>query len=199
MRADTAGLVLAAGGGSRYGMPKALVTYAGKLLVEHAADTLREAGLAPGVVVLGAAAPQVVATARNLPRAVINPDWATGLGSSLRAGLRALAGTPAIAVVVLLVDMPEVTPLAVRRIAAHATPDALVMGGYGERRGHPVLLGRDHWAGVAAAATGDKGARDYLRAHAAEVRIVEVGDVAGDLDLDVPLTSRPLPGLTPSP
>jgi nicotine blue oxidoreductase len=186
MRTETAGLVLAAGGGSRYGMPKALVTYAGKLLVEHAADTLRAAGLAPGLVVLGAAAPRVLATARDLPRAVINPDWATGLGSSLRAGLRALAGTPAGAVVVLLVDMPEVTPEAVRRIAAHAAGDALVMGGYGDRRGHPVLIGREHWAGVAAAATGDKGARDYLRAHAAEVRVVEVGDVAGDLDLDVP-------------
>jgi len=186
MRAETAGLVLAAGGGSRYGMPKALVTYAGKLLVEHAADTLRAAGLAPSLVVLGAAAPRVLATAHDLPRTVINPDWATGLGSSLRAGLRALAGTPATAVVVLLVDMPEVTPVAVRRIAAHAAGDALVMGGYGGRRGHPVLLGREHWGGVAAAATGDKGARDYLRAHAAEVRVVEVGDVAGDLDLDVP-------------
>jgi nicotine blue oxidoreductase len=60
------------------------------------------------------------------------------------------------------------------------------MGGYGDRRGHPVLLGRDHWAGVAAAATGDRGARDYLRAHAGAVRVVAVGDVADDTDLDVP-------------
>ena len=186
MGAETAGIVLAAGGGSRYGMPKALVAYAGKLLVEHAAATLREAGVATSVVVLGAEAPRVLATARDLPPTVVNAEWRSGLGSSLRSGLRALAGTPATTALVLLVDMPEVTPLAVRRIAALAAPDALVMGGYGDRRGHPVLLGRDHWDGVIEAATGDRGARDYLRAHAAEVRVVEVGDVAGDLDLDVP-------------
>jgi nicotine blue oxidoreductase len=59
------------------------------------------------------------------------------------------------------------------------------MGGYGTRRGHPVLLGRRHWPGVIATATGDSGARDYLRAHADQVRIVPVGDVADDFDMDV--------------
>ncbi|GAA0555455.1 nucleotidyltransferase family protein [Paractinoplanes ferrugineus] len=181
---QTAGLVLAAGGGSRYGMPKALVAYAGRLLVERAAETLRSAGVARTVVVLGASATSVLAAAPNLPDPVINPDWATGMGSSLRAGLRALTGTPAVAAVVLLVDMPEVTPLAVGRVTAHAAADALVMGSYAGRRGHPVLLGRDHWDGVMASAVGDRGARDYLRRH--DVRLVEVGDVAGDLDLDVP-------------
>ncbi|BCJ55308.1 hypothetical protein Asp14428_67830 [Actinoplanes sp. NBRC 14428] len=75
-------------------------------------------------------------------------------------------------------------------MAALAAPDALAMGGYAGRRSHPVLLGRDHWAGVAAAATGDRGARDYLRAHAGQVRVVEVGDVADDADLDVPADGR---------
>jgi nicotine blue oxidoreductase len=88
--------------------------------------------------------------------------------------------------VVLLVDMPGVTPAAVRRVAALAAPDALAIGGYGDRRAHPVLLGRDHWAGVAASAVGDRGARDYLRAHADAVVVVPVGDVADDTDLDVP-------------
>jgi nicotine blue oxidoreductase len=108
------------------------------------------------------------------------------MGSSLRAGLAALDGTPADAVAVLLVDMPDVTAEAVRRVAALAGPESLVTGGYGDRRGHPVLLGRRHWPGVALAATGDRGARDYLRAHAGLVRVVEVGDVADDTDLDVP-------------
>jgi CTP:molybdopterin cytidylyltransferase MocA len=178
-----AGLVLAAGAGRRYGMPKALVPYRGRLLVQRAAGTLEEAGCASVTVVLGAAADEVRAAAPDLPATVVNPDWATGMGSSLRAGLAALAGTGAVAAVVLLVDMPGVSAEAVRRILAHAGPGALVMGGYGERRGHPVLLGRDHWAGVSASATGDRGARDYLRAN--EVRVVPVGDVADDTDIDV--------------
>ncbi|SNY57717.1 nucleotidyltransferase family protein [Paractinoplanes atraurantiacus] len=179
----TAGLVLAAGAGRRYGMPKALVRHAGRLLVERAVDTLREAGSSPIVVVLGAAHDQVPELPGDV---VINPDWATGMASSLKAGLRALEATGAEAAVVLLVDMPGVSAEAVRRVSASASADALVMGGYGERRGHPVLLGRNHWAGVAATAEGDSGARNYLRAHAGLVRVVAVGDVSDDLDLDVP-------------
>ena len=182
---QTAGLVLAAGAGRRYGMPKALVPYGDRLLVQRAADTLREAGCAPTVVVLGAAAERVRAAAPDLPATtVVNPDWPTGMGSSLRAGLAALATSPAQAAVVLLVDMPGVSAAAVRRVTEHAAPDALVMAGYGERRGHPVLLGRAHWAGAAASATGDRGARDYLRTHG--VRIIAVGDVADDADRDRP-------------
>lgn len=181
----TAGLVLAAGAGRRFGMAKALVPYRNRLLVEIAAETLGNAGCVRTLVVLGARADEVLATASGLPESVINPDWDTGMGSSLRAGLTALTADASLdAVVVLLVDMPGVTAEAVRRVTAHADPNALVMGGYRGRRGHPVLLGREHWAGVAATATGDRGARDYLRAH--EVLVIEVGDVADDQDLDRP-------------
>ncbi|MEV6595718.1 nucleotidyltransferase family protein [Actinoplanes sp. NPDC051346] len=184
---EIAGLVLAAGAGCRFGMPKALAPWRGRPLVAHAAETSRAAGLSRTVVVVGAAADRVRAAAPGLDY-VENPDWETGMASSLRAGLAALADSSAAAAVVLLVDMPGVTPAAVRRVAALASPTALVAGGYPGRRGHPVLLGRDHWAGVARGATGDRGARDYLRAHAAEVHVVPVADVADDLDLDVPST-----------
>jgi nicotine blue oxidoreductase len=177
------GLVLAAGGGSRFGRPKALVRWHGRLLVEHAVATLTGAGVTDVVVVLGAAADEVRATAAGLPRTVDNPDWATGMASSLRTGLAAATGTSA---VVLLADMPGVTPAAVRRVAAFADAGVLAIGGYGDRRGHPVLLGRDHWSAVAATATGDHGARDYLRAHHDQVRVIPVGDVSDDHDLDLP-------------
>jgi CTP:molybdopterin cytidylyltransferase MocA len=166
-------------------MPKALVRSGDRLWIEQAAGTLSAAGCDDVLIVLGAAADRVRAAAPGL-RYVDNPDWPTGMASSLRAGLAALAGTDAVAAVVLLVDMPGVTPAAVQRIMAYAAPDALVIGGYGDRRGHPVLLGRDHWAGAAAAANGDRGARDYLRAHPDLVRVVPVGDVADDMDVDQP-------------
>jgi CTP:molybdopterin cytidylyltransferase MocA len=183
MTVTAAGLLLAAGAGRRYGMPKALVRRDGRLLVERAAATLHDGGCAPVVVVLGAAAERVRA-ATSLRHVVVNPDWATGMGSSLRAGLAALAATDAEAAVVLLVDQPGITAAAVRRLAALSAPDALAMAGYAGRRGHPVLLGRDHWAGVAALATGDVGARPYLSAH--PVRIVPCADVADDRDVDTP-------------
>jgi CTP:molybdopterin cytidylyltransferase MocA len=198
-----AGLVLAAGAGRRYGGPKALVEYEGERLVDRAVGTLRAGGADPVVVVLGAAADEVRAAARLEGCTVLeNPDWDTGMGSSLRAGLAALAATDATATVVLLVDMPGITPAAVRRVAGRAGADALATAGYRDqwgqrdRWGHPVLLGREHWPGVAQLAVGDVGARPYLRNHAAAVQVVACGDVAYDDDLDTP--DRPIASGGPS-
>jgi nicotine blue oxidoreductase len=191
-----AGLVLAAGAGRRYGRPKALVEIGGRLLVDRALATVRDAGCAPVVVVLGAGAGEV-STRADLAGAVtvVNQDWDSGMGSSLRAGLAALDTTGADttgtdAVIVLLVDTPGITPEAVRRVAAHAAPDALAGATYGGQPGHPVLLGRAHWAGVARAAVGDVGARRYLSAHADQVISVPCEDVADGTDLDEPPVSR---------
>jgi nicotine blue oxidoreductase len=82
--------------------------------------------------------------------------------------------------------MPDVTAAAVRRVAAQASPAALAMAGYGGRRGHPVLLGRDHWPGVARLAVGDTGARPYLATYPDGLLVVPCGDVADDHDLDTP-------------
>jgi CTP:molybdopterin cytidylyltransferase MocA len=184
---STAGLLLAAGGGRRYGMPKALVDRDGTLLVEHGLATLRAAGCDPVVVVLGAAHEAVRARADLTGATVVtNPDWAQGMGSSLRVGLRTLTGATAEAVAVLLVDTPGITAEAVRRIADHAEPKALAVATYHGERGHPVLLGRDHWAGVVELAAGDVGARPYLREHRDQVRTVACEDIADGTDLDVP-------------
>ena len=187
-----AGLVLAAGAGRRYGMPKALVPYEGSLLVDRAYQ-LVAAFCEPVFVVLGAAADEVASRA-DLGQAVVlrNPDWDTGMGSSLRTGLAALTARPAQfrgpeavdAVLIHLVDLPGITAPAIRRVASYAAPDVLAVAAYGGVRGHPVLLGHSHWAGVAESATGDQGAREYLAAH--EVTEVECGDVADPADLDYP-------------
>ncbi|GIG92642.1 nucleotidyltransferase family protein [Plantactinospora endophytica] len=188
--APVAGLVLAGGAGRRYGGPKALVRRDGRLLVDRAVQVARDGGCAPVVAVLGAAAAEILRQAEfgdAVP--VENPDWATGMGSSLRTGLAALHDSAAVAALVLLVDMPGITAEAVRRLVELAAPDALAMAGYGTRRGHPVLLGRAHWPGVAELAVGDVGARPYLRRHAAGLQVVPCDDVADDADLDVPPTA----------
>ncbi|MFH8932900.1 nucleotidyltransferase family protein [Streptomyces griseosporeus] len=182
-----AGLVLAAGGGRRLGgHPKALLTHRGRPLVEHAVAVLRAAGCTRVHVVLGAAADAVRERAR-LDGCVLvdNPDWAQGMGGSLRAGLDSLAGTDARAALVSLVDQPGIGPEAVARVrAAYRDETSLASAAYDGVRGHPVLFGAAHWAGIAATATGDQGARAYLKAHAARITLVECGDVARAYDID---------------
>jgi CTP:molybdopterin cytidylyltransferase MocA len=179
------GVLLAAGAGRRYGMPKALVTWQGRPLAARALTTLLDSGCAPVVVVLGAEAERVRRDVELAGAVVVtNPEWSEGMGSSLRAGLLALARTSVTAAVVLLVDTPGITPEAVRRVCALASPEALVQASYDGLPGHPVLLGRQHWAQIAELAVGDVGARPYLSTHADRVLIVECGDVSDGSDLD---------------
>ncbi|WP_353945584.1 nucleotidyltransferase family protein [Streptomyces sp. HUAS MG91] len=190
-----AGLLLAAGGGRRLGgRPKALLTHDGRPLVEHAVRTLRAGGCGPLHVVLGAAADDVRKRAA-LDGCVLvdNPGWADGMGSSLRAGLDSLAATGASAALVLLVDQPGIGAAAVARVrAALRSPASLAAAAYDGERGHPVLFGRDHWAGIAASASGDRGARAYLKEHAAAVELVECGDIAEAYDIDTEADLRHL-------
>ncbi|MFJ4283356.1 NTP transferase domain-containing protein [Streptomyces massasporeus] len=182
-----AGLLLAAGGGRRLGgRPKALLPHRGRPLVEHAVRVLREGGCATVHVVLGARAGDVRARAA-LPGCVLvdNPDWEQGMGSSLRAGLDSLTGTGARAALVSLVDQPGIGPEAVARVlAAYEDEESLASAAYEGVRGHPVLFGAAHWAGIAATATGDRGARAYLKEHRTTLALVECGDIARPFDID---------------
>ncbi|WP_406505541.1 NTP transferase domain-containing protein [Streptomyces sp. NBC_00212] len=187
--APVTGLLLAAGGGRRLGgRPKALLPHRGRPLVENAVRVLREGGCRTVYVVLGAAAQEVRARA-DLAGCVLidNPDWAEGMGSSLRAGLEALtrSGDAARAALVSLVDQPGIGAVAVARVlAAHRSGDSLAAASYDGKRGHPVLFGADRWADITASAMGDRGARAYLKAHEAEIALVECGDVAEPYDID---------------
>lgn len=117
---------------------------------------------------------------------VHNPDWATGMGSSLAAGLRALPGDCP-AAVIALVDQPLVGVAAVRRlIAAYRAGAEVVVATYQGRPRNPVLLARRHWAAVLGAAVGDAGARPFLRAHPDLVTQVECADTGRPDDVDTP-------------
>jgi CTP:molybdopterin cytidylyltransferase MocA len=178
--AGVAGILLAAGGGSRLGRPKALVEIGGESLAQRGVALLRDGGAAPVVVVTGA-------VAVDLPGVltVHNPRWRSGMGSSLAAGLATVPDSCS-AAVIALVDQPLVGPEAVRRlIATHAAGASVVVATYAGAPRNPVLLAREHWAEVTALAIGDAGARPFLRAHRDLVTAVECGDTGSPDDLDV--------------
>jgi CTP:molybdopterin cytidylyltransferase MocA len=186
-----AGLLLAAGAGRRMGMPKALLRdQDGGSFLTRAVDLLLAGGCEEVLVVLGASAGEARGLLDGHPAVtvVVAQDWADGMGASLRAGLRELGSRSAAeAALVTLVDLPDVDLGVLRRVVAagaDAGAGALVRATYDGRPGHPVLLGREHWAGVAATARGDQGARDYLASH--DATACECADLATGRDVDRP-------------
>lgn len=182
------GLVLAAGEGSRMGRPKALVHDPdGTSWLVRSVEVLRDAACDDVVVVLGARSEETCALVPSGAQVVVADDWADGMAASLRCGLRTLSAVEAgfeIAVVTL-VDLPDVDAEVVRRVVAAATgPAALVRASYDGRPGHPVVLGRDHWAVIADDVSGDQGAKSYLETHGCA--LVECGDLATGVDQDTP-------------
>jgi nicotine blue oxidoreductase len=182
-----AGLVLAAGGGRRFGGPKALARLGERSLAERAVALMHEGGCAPVHIVLGAQA-QLVTDTIDLgdTTVVTNPDWESGIGSSLRAGLASLPAT-ADAVIIVLVDQPLNGVEAIRRVTrAHLAGAAIAVATYGGQFGHPVLLSRPTWAGVAQLAQGETGARAYLRANPEVVIEVACDETGSPADVDTP-------------
>jgi CTP:molybdopterin cytidylyltransferase MocA len=167
------------------GMPKALVRGDdGELWLVRGVRTLTEGGCTQVTVVLGAAAEEALPLLDGTgATAVVAADWEDGMSASLRAGLTAATGTDADAVVVSLVDLPDVGADVVRRLLDPLPdPTTLRRASYDGRPGHPVVIGRDHWAAVAAETSGDRGARIYLDSHGAEA--IECGDLATGRDVD---------------
>lgn len=183
MSEPVGGVLLAAGAGTRLGRPKALVELGGCRLVDRGVALLADGGATPVVVVTGAA--DVALGARGVI-IVHNPDWATGMGSSLAAGLRAVPEDCA-AAVIALVDQPLIAPAAVRRLIAAFTAGAgVAVATYQGRPRNPVLLAREHWPAALAGAAGDTGARAFLRAYPDLVTEVECGDTSSPDDVDTP-------------
>ena len=190
MRSAVAGVLLAAGEGSRFGRPKALVELDGQTLAARGIAMLRAGGADPVLIVTGAA--QVELGPDQQARTVYNGEWRTGMGSSLRAALAELQAGPERgpeigAAVVALADQPLVGAEAVGRlIAAYRAGAGVAVASYGGQPRNPVLLAREHWPEVIAMATGDQGARAFLRARPELVTLVECGDTGRPDDIDKP-------------
>ncbi|WP_238422978.1 NTP transferase domain-containing protein [Gordonia sp. 'Campus'] len=173
------GVVLAAGAGTRYGMPK-ILAHGGEWL-EHAVVSLRDGGCDDVVVAMGAAVVDPPAGAR----ALIVDRWADGVGTTVAEALREAREHPDVAGVVLhVVDTPGVGADVVARVVAagQCRRDGLARAVFDGRPGHPVYLGADHLDPALDVLTGDRGAQIYLRDR--NVAVIECGDLASGHDID---------------
>jgi len=205
MPGNVAGVLLAAGEGSRLGEPKAQIVIGGQSLARRGIVMLQDGGADPVIVVTGATGPElpdvsgVGSSSGDTGLAgvitVHNPAWRTGMGSSLAAGLRAVPAA-CTAAVLALADQPLVGQEAVRRIiGAHADGAGVVVACYAGRPRNPVLIAREHWAEVLQLAAGDVGARPFLAARAELVTLVECGDTGRPDDIDTPEDLARIKGL----
>jgi molybdenum cofactor cytidylyltransferase len=136
------GIILAAGGSSRLGKSKQLLLWKGVPLIRHVATTALRAGLSPVIVVTGSSAGEVESAINDLPvRIVHNIEWATGLSSSIKAGITSLSKEIGGAVF-LQTDQPHIPPTLIRSLVEshEATLSPIVVPQIDGKRGNPVLF-----------------------------------------------------------
>ncbi len=139
-----AGVVLAAGTSSRMGRNKLFLTLGGVTVLRRAVETAMAAGLDPVLVVLGHESDRARAELAGLSHIdVLNEEYASGMNTSLRAGIAALP-EDAPGAVVLLADMPFVSAEMIRRLAGEFRTSAapLVVSTYDGVVAPPILYGR---------------------------------------------------------
>ena len=181
-----AAIVLAAGRSTRMGaVNKMLVDIGGKPMLRRVVDSTKASKAGPVLVVTGHMAPEVSSALSGLDVALVaNPDYATGLASSLKAGIRALSPS-CDGALILLGDMPRIAPEHLDALVAAFAPDAIVVPVHGGRQGNPVLWPAKYFSKLLQL-DGDAGAKRLIGTHAAHVREVDLDTDAIFADIDTP-------------
>jgi molybdenum cofactor cytidylyltransferase len=184
-----AAVVLAAGRSTRMGaVNKLIAEIGGKPLVRIAAEQALASRASPVIVVTGHERERVEAALNGLPvRVVHNPDYAEGLGTSLKAGIAAVP-EDADGAIICLGDMPQVSSVLIDKLIAAFDPERgalVVVPSIDGRRGNPVVWARRFFHDLMAI-NGDIGARHLIGSYAEAVTEVPVADDAALTDVDTP-------------
>jgi molybdenum cofactor cytidylyltransferase len=185
------GIILAAGGSSRFGKPKQVLGWRGESLIRHVAKTALDAGLHPVVVVVGSSAEEVISSLKDQElRIVNNSNWINGLSTSIRVGLQSLPVSVG-GVVFLQVDQPQIPVQLIRRLveAHQATVSKVVAPRVNGQRGNPVLFDACTFPDLIAL-TGDMGGRALFEKY--PIEWVDWDDANILLDIDTPEDYRKL-------
>jgi molybdenum cofactor cytidylyltransferase len=179
-------IVLAAGRSTRMGTANKLVAdIGGKPMVRGVAEVALASQTAMVLVVTGHMAAEVSSALAGLDVTLVaNPDYATGLASSLKAGIRALPPS-CVGALILLGDMPQIAPVHLNTLMGAFAADAIVVPVHGGRQGNPVLWPARVFPELLRL-DGDAGAKRLIAAHAASVREVDLGTEAIFTDIDTP-------------
>ncbi|HYM65684.1 MAG TPA: nucleotidyltransferase family protein [Patescibacteria group bacterium] len=192
----TTALILAAGSSRRMGSPKQLLLVDGRPLLERVVAQACASRVDDVLVVLGAAADEIQAKVDfGRARVHVNPDHASGMASSLRAGLSALS-EPVDRALIILGDQPDITPALLDELldlqessglpAAALSLDGLLHP--------PVVLKRELW-GDLMSLEGDVGCRAVIRARPELVaRLAATGRGNHPVDVDTPADYERLVG-----
>lgn len=179
-------VILAAGNSSRLGLNKQLLRFGGETLIRRAVRTARAAAVRNVAVVLGSNPEAIRAEIDGLgAEEVMNPQWSTGMGSSLAAGVDAPAvrAWDSAALLVVLPDQYLVTAAHLDALIAAraATKKGIAATRYGDDIGAPAVFGAAYFRALSALAP-SAGARPLLKTYASDVHLVDNADAAIDLD-----------------
>lgn len=183
-----AAIVLAAGASTRLGQPKQLLKLNGETLLHRTVRLAQEAGCDPVFVVLGFESGRMQQELSGLAaRPILNPDWPSGMGSSLRAGIEAVMqeNPKPPKTLVLLCDQPSLSAeIFAGLIEAGARSEFLITASsYAGRLGVPAIFDQQLYPDLQKA-TGDQGARSIIQRYADQTSIVEFP--GGAIDIDTP-------------
>jgi CTP:molybdopterin cytidylyltransferase MocA len=180
MSRRVAAILLAAGGGSRFGGGKLLAEFRGKPLICHALEAIRASPVSGAFVVVGDRSGEIRGLVEPYGfETVENPEWGEGQSTSVATGLKAL-GSDFDAAVVMLADQPLIGAKALEKLVRAFSDGARVaVATYDGKKRNPVLFSREVWPELLAELRGDEGARSFLRDR--RDLVVEVPcDEAGD-------------------
>ena len=185
-RGPVAAVILAAGTSSRLGRSKLFLSLGGRSVILRVVQTALASRVMETVVVLGHEAERVAREIADLPvRTVLNPDYASGMASSLRVGLQVVS-PDAEAALILLGDQPLVTPEVIERIIEtfEASDKPIAAPVYNGVQGNPVCFSRALFPELSTL-TGDRGAKAIVEQDPRRVERVAFETDLPLLDLDV--------------
>jgi molybdenum cofactor cytidylyltransferase len=178
-------IVLAAGESKRMGRPKMLLPFGEKTIIENVIDAIFESRIENILIVLGSNRESIEQKVSSYPlKTVFNPDYKSGMLSSVQTGFRALPRDAQVALV-FLGDQPSISPAVIGRVCAAfaASEKSIAVPVFKERRGHPVAIAAEYRDEIQTLRP-DIGLRQLLHTHPDEIFevLIEQEEILEDID-----------------